>query len=176
MLASLGQKTRVLSFLDKYLTIKFMEKHRITVVLPSIRSLFNVGSFFRTADATAVEKIYCCGTTGTPKNKKLLKVSLGSELTVPWEYAADPMTCVLQLQKAGYQIVVVEKTKQSTLYTQIKYSNKVALIFGSETCGVSELLLQQANVVAHLPMFGKKNSLNVAVVGGVLLYYLRSLD
>lgn len=153
-----------------------MEKRRISLVLPDIRSLYNVGSFFRTADATAVEKIYCCGTTGTPKNKKLLKVSLGAELTVPWEYATDPMTCVLELQKVGYQIVVVEKTNQSTLYTQIKYSHKIALVFGTETSGVPQPLLTAADQVVHLPMLGKKNSLNVAVAGGVLLYYLRSLD
>lgn len=149
-----------------------MEKRQICLVLPDIRSLYNVGSFFRTADATGVEKIYCCGTTGTPKNHKLHKVALGAEQTVPWEYSVDALEVVAALRTGGYQIVVVEKTSTSQLYTTIEYAHKVALVFGAETSGATDDLLAAADVVAHLPMFGHKNSLNVAVAGGVMLYHL----
>jgi len=144
----------------------------IVVVLPHIRSLYNVGSFFRTSDAVGVKKIICCGTTGTPKNKRLWKVSLGAEQTVSWEYQVDPVSTITQLRAEGYQIVVVELTQQSVLYTQVQYSEKVALVFGAETSGVEDKLIQAADVVAHLPMLGKKNSLNVSVTGGVMLYHL----
>lgn len=144
----------------------------IVVVLPNIRSLYNVGSFFRTSDAVGVKKIICCGTTGTPKNKRLWKVSLGAEQTVPWEYQVDPVHAITQLRVEGYQIVVVELTQQSVLYTQVQYSEKVALVFGAETSGVEDSLIEAADVVAHLPMLGKKNSLNVSVTGGVMLYHL----
>jgi tRNA G18 (ribose-2'-O)-methylase SpoU len=152
-----------------------VEKLAIIIVLPDIRSLYNVGSFFRTADATGVEKIYCCGTTGTPKNHKLRKVALGAELTVPWEYCADTLAVLVELRQAGYQIVVVEKTTTSQLYSAVQYGVKVTLVFGAETSGVPNELIAQADVVAHLPMFGRKNSINVSVAGGVMLYHLRSL-
>lgn len=164
----------MLSFCERCRTIDFVEKRQICLVLPDIRSLYNVGSFFRTADATGVTKIYCCGTTGTPKNPKLHKVALGSEHAVPWDYAPDPLTVIAQLRQAGYQIVVVEKTAASMQYTSVHYTEKVALIFGAETSGVPNELLAAADVVAHLPMFGRKNSLNVSVAGGVMLYYLQS--
>ncbi|MBI4406883.1 MAG: TrmH family RNA methyltransferase [Candidatus Kerfeldbacteria bacterium] len=144
----------------------------VVVVLPDIRSLYNVGSFFRTGDAVGVSKIILCGTTGTPRNPKLAKVSLGAEQTVPWEYSAEPLTALQTLQVAGYQIVVVEKTVTSQPYQTVHYSNKVALVFGAEVSGVSGELLSAADVVVHLPMLGTKRSLNVSVVGGVMLYYL----
>lgn len=149
-----------------------MPQPRLRIILPNIRSLYNVGSFFRTADATGVEKIYCCGTTGTPKNKRLWKVSLGAEQTVPWEYIADPILLLQQLRQEGYQIVAVEKNQDSMLYTQAQYKDKIALIFGAETSGVEQDLIQAADLVVHLPMHGQKHSLNVSVAGGVMLYYL----
>lgn len=149
-----------------------MESPHIRLVLPNIRSLYNVGSFFRTADATGVEKIYCCGTTGTPQNKRLWKVSLGAEQTVPWEYAPEPGPVLEQLRRQSYQIIAVEKNQDSVVYTEPTYSNKIALIFGAETSGVEQELLQAAELVVHLPMHGQKHSLNVAVAGGVILYYL----
>lgn len=164
----------MLSFCERCRTIDFVEKRQICLVLPDIRSLYNVGSFFRTADATGVTKVYCCGTTGTPKNPKLHKVALGAEHTVPWDYAVDPLVVIAQLRQAGYQIVVVEKTGASILYTNADYADKVALVFGAETSGVPNELLAAADVVAHLPMYGRKNSLNVAVAGGVFLYHLLS--
>lgn len=145
---------------------------QVVVVLPDIRSLYNVGSFFRTGDAVGVAKIILCGTTGTPQNPKLKKVSLGAEETVPWEYIAEPLNALKMLKTSGYQIVVVEKTADSQDYTNVAYSAKVALVFGAEVSGVSKTLLSAADLVVHLPMVGTKRSLNVSVVGGVMLYYL----
>lgn len=145
---------------------------QVVVVLPDIRSLYNVGSFFRTGDAVGVSKIILCGTTGTPQHPKLKKVSLGAELTVPWEYSAETLTGLKTLQAAGYQIVVVEKTAASQDFRQVQYADKVALVFGAEVSGVSAEVLSTADVVVHLPMVGTKRSLNVSVVGGVMLYYL----
>lgn len=144
----------------------------IVVVLPDIRSLYNVGSFFRTGDAVGVQKIYLCGTTGTPNNKRLHKVSLGAEQTVPWEFQADPLTCVRALRQQQYQIVAVEKTKTSVDFRAVTYGSKVALVFGAETSGVANVLLDLVDVTVHLPMVGTKQSLNVSVVGGVVLYHL----
>ncbi len=145
---------------------------QVVVVLPDIRSLYNVGSFFRTGDAVGVSKIILCGTTGTPQNPKLKKVSLGAELTVPWEWIAEPLNALKTLKAEGYEIVVVEKTTDSQDFTAVTYGEKVVLVFGAEVSGVRSELLSAADAVVHLPMVGSKRSLNVSVVGGVMLYHL----
>jgi tRNA G18 (ribose-2'-O)-methylase SpoU len=155
-----------------YTAVVSQPKRLIVIVLPDIRSLHNVGSFFRTGDAVGASKIVLCGTTGTPENPKLKKVSLGAELTVPWEYVADTTQALQQLSADGYQIVIVEKTNRSVDYQSIKYGDKVALVFGAETSGVPQLIQDQGHVTVHLPMTGTKRSLNVSVAGGVMLYHL----
>lgn len=145
---------------------------QIIIVLPDIRSLHNVGSFFRTGDAVGVQKIILTGTTGTPDNPKLKKVSLGAELTVPWEYYADTLGALKQLQHDGYQLVALEKTATSIDYQSVEYSDRVALIVGAEVSGVPDQILRLADQVVHLPMVGTKRSLNVSVAGGAMLYHL----
>ncbi len=147
-------------------------KREIIVVLPDIRSLHNVGSFFRTGDAVGVHKIILTGTTGTPDNPKLKKVSLGAELMVPWEYHAETLGALKQLQQEGFQLVVLEKTASSQHYQTVEYSGKVALVVGAEVSGVPEQILSLADLVVHLPMVGTKRSLNVSVAGGIMLYHL----
>ncbi|MDP3970640.1 MAG: RNA methyltransferase [bacterium] len=144
----------------------------VVVVLSDLRSLYNVGSFFRTADGAGVSKIYCCGITGTPKNQKLWKVSLGAEQTVAWEYVESTEEAIEVLRKIGYQIIAAELSEGSIKYNEADYSDKVAVVFGAEVDGLSQDILQLCDQVVHLPMRGKKESLNVAVVGGVLIYYL----
>lgn len=146
--------------------------HEVVVVLDNIRSLYNVGSFFRTADGAGVKKIMCCGITGTPKNRRLWKVSLGAEQVVDWGYYKDTVDAIKDLHDQGYQIVAAECNAQSVAYTSVAYSPKVALVFGAEVEGVSEVVLAQSDVVVHLPMRGQKESLNVSIAGGVLIYYL----
>lgn len=142
----------------------------IVLVLPDIRSTFNVGSFFRTADAAGVKKIVLCGITAQPPHPHLIKVSLGAEKSVPWEYVADPQQAIQQLRNAGFQIVVVEEADKSQDFRQAIYTDKVALVFGSETQGVLSPLIQQADVVVSIPMLGHKESLNVSVAGGIIIY------
>lgn len=146
---------------------------KVVVVLADLRSLYNVGSFFRTSDGAGVQEIICCGITGTPKNRRLWKVSLGAEQTVPWRYVDTTAQALVDLKQAGYQIVAAELTDTSVEYTKANYEDNVALVFGSEpTKGLTEDILQLCDSTVHVPMRGQKNSLNVAVVGGILIYYL----
>ncbi len=147
---------------------------QVTLVLSDLRSLYNVGSFFRTADAAGIERIICCGTTGTPDNHRLWKVSLGSEKTVDWLYFEDTISTIDSLKNQGYEIIGAELTDTSKQYNETNYSDKVALVLGSETEGLSHEILKKCTQVVHLPMRGEKESLTVAVAGGVLIYYLLS--
>ncbi len=145
----------------------------VVVVLADLRSLYNVGAFFRTADGAGVKKIVCCGITGTPKNRRLWKVSLGAEKTVSWEHVTTTQVALVELKREGYQIVGAEITPTSVEYTKVKYAEKVALVFGSEpTKGLTDDVLQLCDTTVHVPMRGQKNSLNVAVVGGILMYHV----
>ncbi|MEK7540408.1 MAG: RNA methyltransferase [Patescibacteria group bacterium] len=143
---------------------------QVVVVLPDIRSTYNVGSFFRTADAAGVKKIVLSGITAQPPHPHLIKVSLGAEKSVPWEHVADTSTALRQLRDQGYQIVIVEGADNSQDFRQASYADKVALVFGSETAGVSSEFIQQADAVVSIPMLGHKESLNVSVAGGIIMY------
>lgn len=152
-------------------------KREIVLVLPDIRSLHNVGSFFRTADAFGVSKIYLTGITGTPdslRGNKIEKTSLGAEKFIPWEYAKKPQTPISKLQKEGYQIVALEQARGSKKLNRVKFKNKVALIVGNEVKGLPRPILKQADLIVEIPMHGKKESLNVSVAGGIALYRLRN--
>lgn len=142
----------------------------VVVFLPDIRSTFNVGSFFRTADAAGVKKIVLSGITATPPHPHLIKVSLGAEKTVPWEYIQDTQVALQQLRDQGYQIVVVEEADNSQDFRQAEYADKVALVFGAETTGVPSELIKQADLVVSIPMLGHKESLNVSIAGGIIIY------
>jgi 23S rRNA (guanosine2251-2'-O)-methyltransferase len=163
----------------------------IRLILDNIRSIHNVGSIFRTADAAGVEKIYCVGTTPTPIDRfgrvrrDLAKVSLGAERLVAWEYAVDGVDLITQLKKEGFAIIALEQDERSVDYReaslkmkgggklqgQVK-NQKVALILGNEVGGVSEELLEASDIIAEIPMAGKKESLNVSVAAGVALFQL----
>lgn len=145
---------------------------QVVVVLPDIRSTYNVGSFFRIADAAGVKKIILTGITAPPPHPHLLKVSLGAEETVPWEYNQDTGQAIQQLQDQGYQIVIGEEADKSQDFRQAVYADKVALVFGSETAGVPSELIQQADLVVSIPMLGHKESLNVSVAGGIIIYQI----
>ena len=154
------------------------------VILDNIRSLFNVGSIFRTADAAGVEKIYICGITPTPIDRfgrirpQLAKVSLGAEKTVEWEYAGSTSRLVDKLKKQKIKIFSVEQDKRSIPYFKpgIKAaSNKIALIFGNEVRGVSKSVLKKSDKILEIPMAGKKESLNVSVTAGIIMFGIRYL-
>lgn len=143
------------------------------LIIPNIRSAHNVGSFFRTADAFGVDKIFLCGYTPVPPHPRVDKVSLGAEKTVPFEYHKDAWRVVEKLKKEGVQIIAAELTKKSVDYRMWKPKKSVALILGNEVEGVPQNLLKRADKTVHIPMMGQKESLNVSVAAGILCAYVR---
>ncbi len=145
-------------------------KWPVRVVLDNIRSLLNVGSFFRTADAFLVEKIHLVGITGRPPHREIEKTALGATQSVEWDYRSSPHSLIEHLQAEGYALWVVEHTDRSVPLDQWSVPSRVALVFGNEVYGVSETFLAAAEGAVEIPQFGTKHSLNVAVAGGIVLY------
>ena len=151
------------------------------VILHNIRSLHNVGSIFRTADAAGVEKIYLGGITPAPVDifgkprLPLTKVSLGAEKYVPWEKVKSTTTLIDKLKKQKYQIFAIEQSKKSVPYFKIKNKNlksKITLVLGNEIKGLPSSILKRADKILEIPMKGKKESLNVAVAFGIVVFNL----
>lgn len=156
-------------------TIDELEKKRrlpVSVVLENIRSLYNVGSIFRTSDGVLAEKLYLCGYTGYPPRKEIEKTALGSIGSVPWEHHPDPIEIVNGLRERDYLIVSLEHTDSSVAYTEAAYRFPLCLILGNEVEGVSENLLSITDVAIEIPMYGIKQSLNVSVAYGVVMYHM----
>jgi tRNA G18 (ribose-2'-O)-methylase SpoU len=155
-----------------------MESMRIDKKLPfylvcdNIRSLENIGSIFRTADALGVNKIFLGGICGQPPHPKIAKAALGAEENIPWEHQWQVWRIIDRLKKEKISIVALEQTRKSLVCYKFKPKFPLALVVGHEIKGVSPSILKRADQVIHLPMFGKKESLNVAVAFGVAGYYL----
>lgn len=155
----------------------------MVVVLHNVRSMHNVGSIFRTADAVGCDKIYLGGITPGPfdrfgrPNQKLLKVSLGAENYVVFEHFASTVKLIDKLKKDGYVIFAVEQNKNSIPLHKLKRhrvkGGKYALILGSEIKGISPAILKRADKIIEIPMRGKKESLNVAVSFGIVAFFLK---
>ncbi|GIV43768.1 MAG: tRNA/rRNA methyltransferase [Bacteroidia bacterium] len=150
---------------------KISPKLPLIVILDNIRSLNNVGSFFRTCDAFRVEKLYLTGGTGCPPNKEIYKTALGAENSVEWEYHTDIMELITALNKKGYQIVVAEQTEHSIALTYFEPQPKTALVFGNEVNGVNDSVIENADYCIEIPQYGTKHSLNVAVSAGIIIHY-----
>ena len=146
---------------------------RLVLLVHNVRSLWNVGSFFRTADAFAVERLYLTGYTGTPPRREITKTAIGAEEFVAWEAAKEPVSVVERLKQEGWQIVALEQAPGAVDLRNFRSAEHVCLIVGHELQGVPEDLLRIADVVVHIPMLGKKESLNVAVAAGIALHHLR---
>lgn len=146
----------------------------LVVVLNNIRSLYNVGSIFRTADGIGLEKLYLCGVTGIPPDTKITKTALGAEKTVAWEYCREALDCVRKLKAQGYQIVLLEQTVRSLPYQEFMPQGPVALVLGNEVTGVSEELVSLCDQALEIEMTGLKISLNVTVAFGIVGYHIRS--
>jgi len=144
-----------------------------TVVLNDIRSLHNVGSIFRTADAVGVEKIWLCGITGAPPHPQIAKTALGAETQVAWEYRKDILPLLADLKRQGYTIVVLEQIEGSIPFQEFKTKTPTCLIVGNEITGTSMEILNLCDAAIEIEMSGIKNSLNVAVAFGVVAYHLR---
>ena len=147
-------------------------KNPLVLVLDNIRSLNNVGSAFRTADAFLLEKIYLCGITGKPPHREINKTALGATETVDWEYWEEVPNLISHLAQQGYKIVLVEQTDSSIMLMNFKPDPEepLALVFGNEVFGVNEDLLPQADHCVEIPQFGTKHSLNVAVSIGIVVW------
>ena len=149
----------------------------VIVVLDNIRSLYNTGAFFRTADACAVQKLVLCGITPRPDQggrqaRAIAKTALGAEQSVPWEYERDTRTALTNAHHAGYQIAVIETSAEAVSLFDWAPSWPVCVVFGHETDGVGTTVAQDHAMHVRIPMFGAKTSLNVATAGGVVLYEL----
>jgi len=148
----------------------------IRLLLDNIRSVHNVGSIFRTAETIGITKIYCQGTTPTPldrfarKRADFAKVALGSEDIVAWDQVSSAGTLIKSLKKEGFQIVAVEQAGNSIDYKKVKVKNQALIILGNEVGGVSADILKLADIVAEIPLQGKKESLNVSVAAGIVLF------
>ncbi len=148
------------------------EKFPIVVILDDIRSLNNIGSFFRTADAFNIEKIYLCGITAVPPHREIQKTALGATQTVNWEYRYSLVELAKELQASGTVVAAIEQTEQTVFLHQIHQINftKIALIFGNEVDGVAQEAIDLCDHVIEVPQFGTKHSLNVSVCAGVVMW------
>ena len=147
---------------------------KIVLLVHNIRSLWNVGSLFRTADAFAVEKIYLTGYTAVPPRREISKTALGAEEWIPWEKHDDQLTVIRTLKEDGYRIVALEQTAEAVDLKEYQPPARFCLVLGHEVLGVSKALLEAADDIVMIPMHGQKESLNVAVAAGIALYQIRS--
>lgn len=151
---------------------KEAEKNKVIVVLENIRSMQNVGSVFRTADAFLVEAIYLIGYTPQPPHRDIHKTALGATETVSWKYFQRTADAIAELKTAGYKILGIEQTEGSILLQDYKKADdeQIAIIFGNEAEGVEQETLQQCDGCIEIPQFGMKHSLNISVAAGVVLW------
>lgn len=151
---------------------KQAEKTPLILVLDNIRSLNNIGSVFRTADAFLVEKIFLCGITATPPNKEIHKTALGATETVDWQYVQNIEEALLQLKSEKVEIWSVEQVENAVMLNDFKVENhkKYAFIFGNEVKGVSEKAIELSDGCIEIPQLGTKHSLNISVSAGIMVW------
>lgn len=151
---------------------KELEKFPLIIVLDNIRSMMNVGSVFRTADAFRIEKILLCGITACPPNKEIHKTALGATESVDWQYFEETVDAVKALRDDNYQVFALEQTtkSQSLKEFQPKKDKKYALVFGNEVKGVQETVLHHCHGSIEIPQFGTKHSFNISVTAGITIW------
>ena len=148
------------------------EKLPVEIVLDNIRSLNNVGSFFRTADAFACARVHLCGITATPPNREIHKTALGAELTVEWRQWSSTVECVKALKEEGVRVLAIEQVEGAVMLDrfQAEEGTKYAIVFGNEVLGVEQSVVDMCDGAIEIPQVGTKHSLNVSVSGGVVLW------
>ena len=153
---------------------KQTDKMPFIVVLENIRSAYNVGSVFRTADAFLLEAIYICGYTCCPPHKEIKKTALGAEETVAWKHFVNSTVAILELKDMGYKVFSVEQASGSTMLNNLNFdvTDKIAVIFGNEVTGVEQTTIQQSEGCIEIPQFGMKHSLNISTAAGVVMWEL----
>jgi len=148
------------------------EKQSVVVVLDNIRSAMNVGSFFRTADALAISKLFLCGITAQPPHKEITKTAIGATETVAWQHYSDVKSLMSELKAEGYTIVGIEQTTKSKKLSSFTAEGKIALVFGNEVDGLTNAILDDLDICLEIKQYGTKHSLNVSVCGGIVLWYI----
>lgn len=151
---------------------KHSDKTPIVVVLDNVRSLNNIGSVFRTADAFLIEAVYLCGITATPPHKDIHKTALGATDSVAWKYFPDTLSAIENLKKENHKIYAIEQTEKSIFLNNFSpnKNEKIALIFGNEINGVAQNAIEQCDASIEIPQLGTKHSLNIAVSVGVVVW------
>ncbi|QER42145.1 RNA methyltransferase [Thermodesulfobacterium sp. TA1] len=159
--------------LKKWRQNRLNSRFPLVAVLDNIRSAYNVGSMFRTAECAYLSKLILCGITAYPPNSKLEKTALGTTKTMPWEYFGDTYQAVKHLKNLGYKIAALEITDSSLPIQKIGLSDfPLALVIGNEVTGVDERVLEEADMILEIPLYGEKESLNVAIAFGVAIFLL----
>lgn len=153
---------------------KTASKTPLIIVMDDIRSLHNIGSVFRTADAFLIEKIYLCGITATPPHKEIQKTALGATETVAWEHNKNVLDVIKQLQADNVTVLAIEQVEQAYLLDEfvVDSSKKYALVFGNEVYGVSQEAVALCDGCIEIPQLGTKHSLNIAVSAGIVIWDL----
>jgi tRNA G18 (ribose-2'-O)-methylase SpoU len=151
---------------------KQVEKIPLWVVLDNVRSLNNIGSVFRTADAFLLEGIVLCGITATPPHREIHKTALGATESVKWEYRKETVEAIKELREQAYQILTVEQTEGAVMLDQLSLSKgqKYALVFGHEIRGVEQSVVDLSDLCIEIPQFGTKHSLNISVAAGIVIW------
>ena len=153
---------------------KSAEKTPIIIVLDNIRSLNNIGSVFRTADAFLIEAVYLCGITAQPPHREIQKTALGATESVEWKYFPSTSEAVSKLQNSGFKILAIEQAENSTMLNtfNIESTKKYAVIFGNEVNGVEQEVIDLCDLVIEIPQYGTKHSLNISVSTGIVIWEL----
>ena len=152
--------------------VKFIPKVPISILVENVRSVYNVGAIFRTADSFGAEKIYLTGITASPPRNDLRKTALGADESVIWEYHKNSIKLAKKIKKEGVQLVLIEQTKKSKNIFNVDTKFPLCFILGNEVDGVSEELAKLADIHLEIPMSGIKQSLNVSVAAGIVGYEL----
>lgn len=153
---------------------KTMKRTPIILIADNLRSLNNIGSLFRSADAFAIEKIYLCGITATPPNRDIHKTALGAELTIDWEYKKTTMEAVAAVKDDNYTVIAIEQVEKAVMLNDfmVEDGKKYAIILGNEVKGVDQEVVDNCDLSIEIPQSGTKHSLNVSVAAGVVLWHL----
>ena len=149
-----------------------MSRIPVRIVLDNVRSAQNIGAFFRTADAFAIEHIALCGITATPPSKDIHKTALGAELTVEWSHYDSTLECVKELKSAGYRVLAIEQVEGAVMLDELQVETdvKYALVFGNEVAGVDQVVVDECDGAIEIPQVGTKHSVNVSVAGGIVMW------
>jgi len=152
--------------------IKSLKKNPIYIILDNVLDTYNVGAIFRLADAVAAEKVILCGATETPPHTRIKKASINTTEWVTWQYFADAKTAIsnLKSQISNLKVVAIEQSSKSVQYDKYDYQFPIALVVGHESDGISKEVLEKADAIVELPMFGVNKSLNVMISLSIVLY------